>query len=102
MKNFSSLFLWHRSRLVNSLEELTVFAVFHEDVYLIVLSDDLIDLGDVLVKEILLKFYLALDGLELVRFVLLDSCYFDSNGLTCKFMDCLFHLSEASFTNRLF
>ena len=50
MEYFSSLFLLHRACIVDLLEKLPILTVFHEDVELIVFSDNLINLSDVLVK----------------------------------------------------
>lgn len=48
MENFGCFFLRHGAIAVDAFEELSVFAELHEDVDLVVLADDLVDLGDVL------------------------------------------------------
>ena len=101
MKDFSSLLLSHGPILVDLLKELAVLAKLHENVDLVVLAYDLIDLGDVLMHEILLKFYLTLDGLKLVGLILLHRGYLDSHSLTGQSMDGLLHFSEASFADCL-
>lgn len=101
MKNFSGLLLSHGSILVDLLKELAVLAELHENVDLVVLADDLIDLGDVLMHQILLEFYLPVDGLELVGLILLHSGYLDGHSLTGQPMDGLLNLSKASFADRL-
>lgn len=101
MKDFSSLLLSHGSILVDLLKELAVLAELHENVDLVVLADDLIDLGDVLMHQILLEFYLPVDSLELVGLILLHRGYLDSHSLTGQPMDGLLHFSKASFADRL-
>lgn len=62
MENFGSFFFRHRAILIYALEELAVLAELHEDVDLVVLADDFVDLGDVLMHQVLLQFDLTLDG----------------------------------------
>lgn len=102
MEYFSSLFLLHRACIVDLLEKLPILTVFHEDVELIVFSDNLINLSDVLVKQILLKFNFTLDGLQLVRVVLLECRYLHSHSLSCQLMSCFLHFTETALTDSLF
>lgn len=101
MENFSGLLLGHRAILVDLLKELAVLAELHENVDLVVLADDLIDLGDVLMHEILLEFYLSVDGLKLVGLILIHRGYLDRHSLTGQSMDGLLHLSKPSFADCL-
>ena len=50
MEYFGSLFLLHGASIVDFLKKLSIFTVFHEDVEFIVFSDNLIDLGNILVE----------------------------------------------------
>lgn len=101
MKDFSSLLLSHGAILVDPLKELAILAKLHENVDLVVLPYHLIDLSYALMHQILLKFYLTLDGLKLVGLVLIHSGYLDRHCLTGQSMDRLFDLSEASFADGL-
>ena len=85
--------------MVDALKKLSILAELHEDVDLVVLADHLVDLGDVLMHQVLLQLDLALDGLQLLRLVLLDCGYLDRHSLTSQSMDSLLHLSESTLTD---
>lgn len=85
--------------MINSLEKLAVLAELHKDIDLVVLADDFVDLGDVLMHQVLLQLNLTLDGFQLLRLVLLDSGDLDSYGLTCQFMHSFLDFTETSLTD---
>jgi len=102
MKYLGCLFFRDGAILVDPIEQFSVFAKFHEDVYLIVFFDHLVDLRDVLMHQIFLQLYLSLDRLDLVSIVGLYGGDLDCHSLSCWFVDGFFHFSETAFTDDLF
>ena len=102
MEDASSILLRDRPRSVDSLEKFAVSAVLHEDVDAGVLADDFVDLCDVLVQQVLLKFDLSHDALQLVLVVLLNSADLDRHSLTGQFMRSLLDLSKSSLSDCFF
>ena len=101
MENFGSLFLWHGTSAVDLVEKLAVLAVLHEDVDFAVPADDLVDLGDVLVHQVLLQLDLPLDGLELLGLVLVHSHDLDCHCFPRELVDRLFDLAETPLADSL-
>jgi hypothetical protein len=101
MENFSNFLFRHRASLVDPLEELAVLAELHEDIDLVVLADDLVDLGDVLMHQVLLQLDLTLDGLQLLGLVLLDRDDLDRHSLASEPMDRLLHLPKSALADGL-
>lgn len=99
MENFSSLLLCHWSSAVNFVKKLPILAVLHENVDFVVPTDDLIDLGYVLMHKIFLQLYLPLDCLELIRLVLIDSSYFDCYYFSCEFVYGFLDLAEPTLAD---
>lgn len=102
MEDPRGLFFGHGAGLIDLIEEFPIPAILHEDVDLVLLLDDLVDLRDILMQEILLQFYLSLDGFDLVGVVGLQSGDFDCDGFSCQFMNSLFDLPEAALSEDLF
>ena len=101
MEYFSSFLFGHGPSAVDLVEELSILAVLHEDVDLAVLADHFVDLGDILVKQILLQFDLPLDGFELLGVVVVDRGDLNRHHLSSEPVDGLLDLPEAALANRL-
>jgi hypothetical protein len=83
MEDLCSLLFCHGAGLIDLIEEFPIFAILHKDVDLVLLLNDLINLRNVLMHQILLQFYLSLDGLYLVWVIGLKSGDFDCDSLSC-------------------
>lgn len=69
MEYSSGFFFRHWTSLIDLVKELSVPAVLHEDVDLVLLLDDLVDLGNILMEEVFLQLYFPLYGLDLIDIV---------------------------------
>lgn len=101
MEYFGSFLFRHGSILVDALEELSIFAVLHEDVNLVVFADHLVDLGDVLMHQVLLELDLPLDALQLLGLVLLNCGDLHCHCLSREPMQCLLDFAETSLPDSL-
>ena len=99
MENFGNFLFRHGSILVDALEELSIFAVLHEDVHLVVFADHLVDLGDVLMHQVLLELDLPLDALQLLGLVLLHCGDLHCHCLARKPMQSFLDFAETSLTD---
>jgi hypothetical protein len=94
MEHLTCLTLSHRTVSVDSIEELAVFAVLHEDVDFALVLDHFIDLGDVFMHQSPLMLHFLNDGLGKVR-MLLNRAYLNGHSLSSKSMHCLPHCSKS-------
>ena len=83
MKNLCSLILRKWPIFVDPIKELSIFTVFHKDVNFSVSIDNLINLGNVLVKYMSLDVYLLLKSFQLLIIIAWKGANFDSHGLAC-------------------